>query len=281
MMDFSWLDRLSTWQGILLAMAVAVVGHLLVRVLQRSGERILRPAGESHDEFLRRFPKAASLITIGVSSVTFAIYFGAIGLILVNAGLNLGTYLATATVIGLAVGFGLQGLVQDIVVGLTLIFSDVLDVGDMVEVAGHTGRVDRISLRFTTLVNFQQQEIFVPNRTIADIGRYPRGYLRAFVDVQVPTGLSEEWLVKTVEDLSEALRMQHVAVIIAPPEVVGVRTAGDVGRGGWRFMRVKFKVWPGQTAVIEDNFRQRLLAAIRSEVGEYQDWMVGTTLRAG
>ena len=280
-MNLPWLDNLSALEGVALAVAVAVVGHLLVRAIERAAESMLRSRGESRDEFFRRYPKAASLITIGVSTITFIVYFGAIGLILVKIGVNLGTYLATATVIGLAVGFGSQGLVQDIVVGLTLIFSDVLDVGDMVEVSGQTGRVDRIGLRFTTIVNFQQQEIYVPNRLIAAIGRYPRGYLRAFVDVQLSNDVSEEWLTTTAQEIADALRAQHGAVILAAPEIMGMRVAGDSDRAGWRFLRIKFKVWPGQTAVIETNFRQRLLAAIRVQTEEYPDWMISITLRAG
>lgn len=277
----SWFESLSAWQGVLAALVIAGVGHLLVRALERGAEGVLRSKGESRDEFIRRYPKASSLITIGVSTITFIVYFGAIGLVLVKAGVNLGTYLATATVIGLAVGFGSQGLVQDIVVGLTLIFSDVLDVGDMVEVSGQTGRVDRIGLRFTTVVNFQQQEIYVPNRIIAAIGRYPRGYVRAFVDVQVPAEMPEERLLKIVSDLATALRAQHGAVIVSAPDIMGMRTAGDVSNGGWRFLRIKFKLWPGQAAIIDTSFRLRVLAEVRAEVGEYPDWMVAITLRAG
>lgn len=275
-----WLEAMTPWQGILIAVAVAVVGHLLVRLLRHGAESVLRSTGETHDEFVRRYPKAASIITIGVSSITFVVYFGAIGLILVNLGVNLGTYLATATVIGLAVGFGSQGLVQDIVVGLTLIFSDVLDVGDMVEVSGQTGRVFRIGLRFTTIVNFQQQEIYVPNRNIALIGRFRRGHLRAFVDVQVPHELPDARLEALATNVAKAMREQHGAAILTPPESLGFRTAGIVGEGGWRYLRLKFRIWPGQMPLIENTFRQRLLAAIRAEAGEYPDWMVAITMRA-
>ena len=276
-----WFDSLNPWYGILVALAVAVIGHLLVRGVRRGAEGYLRAEGQSHEDFIRRYPKSASLITIGVSTLTFIVYFGAIGLILVKAGVNLGTYLATAGVVGLAVGFGLQGLVQDVIVGLTLIFSDVLDVGDMVEVSGQTGRVDRIGLRFTTVINFQQQEIYIPNRIIAAIGRYPRGYVRAFVDVQAPEEMSEERLTEIVQELATAMRAQHGAVIVAPPEIMGMRQAGDADRGGWRFLRIKFKLWPGQAPVVETGFRARVLAAIRAEVPDYPDWMIAVTLRAG
>ena len=100
------------------------------------------------------------------------------GLVLQEFGVNLTAYLASASVVGLAISFGSQGLVQDIVIGLTLIFWDAMDVGDMVEITGTTnviGRVEEIGLRFTKLINFYNQEVFVPNRTIANVSRFPHG----------------------------------------------------------------------------------------------------------
>ena len=90
-------------------------------------------------------------------------------MILQEIGVPLRTYFASASVIGLAVGFGLQGFVQDVIIGLTLIFSDVINVGDMVDLSGQSGRVVRIGLRFTTLVNVLGQEVNVSNRNIVQI----------------------------------------------------------------------------------------------------------------
>lgn len=275
-----WLNSLTGWQGVALAVGVAVVGHLLVRAIQAFAESILRGKGESREQFIRRYPKAASLITIGVSSFTFIVYFGAIGLLLVKAGVPLGGYLATATVLGLAVGFGSQGLVQDIVVGLTLIFSDVLDVGDMVEIAGQTGRVDRIGLRFTTIVNFHKQEIYVPNRTIASIGRYRRGYESLFVDIEIPEMMTEERVKLLAEGVASALHVQLGAIIVRKPEIVGVQRTGSPDTGGWQYLRVRFHLWPGQREAVRQQFQNRILAAIRLEVSEYQGWMISSTSRA-
>src|SRR5687767_4431636 len=88
-----------------------------------------------------------------------------------------------ASVLGLAIGFGSQGLVQDVVTGLTLIFSDLIDVGDLVEVSGQTGVVRGVTMRFVELENALGGTVFVPNRTISSVINYPRGYVRCFVDV--------------------------------------------------------------------------------------------------
>lgn len=261
--------------GIILLLAAAA--HFLVRLIRWSAERIILAEPVSRTKMVERRPKVATLTTIVVSALTFTIYFSGIGLVLAELGVNLTAYVASASVIGLAVGFGSQGFVQDVVVGLTLIFSDVLNVGDMVDLSGQTGRVQRVGLRFTTLTNFLDQSVNVPNRNIAQINRYRRGYVRAYVDVQLPDGEDETELPDMVMQLANGMRSQFPAIILDEPESMGVRSTAD---GSWKYVRIKFKLWPGQGALIENTFRQRVLTAMRGRHADYADWMVAVTYRA-
>ena len=149
------------------SIVVIVIGaHLTVIFIRRFGKR-LRHAWPRPS--LSRVRSLASLF----SSITiFVIYFAAFGLVLKEFGVSLTAYLASASVMGLAIGFGSQGLVQDVVTGLTLIFSNLFDVGDMVEISGQTGIVRSIGMRFTILENYFGAEIFIPNRTITNVVNY-------------------------------------------------------------------------------------------------------------
>jgi moderate conductance mechanosensitive channel len=256
---------------------LVVLAHAAVRVIRRTSEWFMTPKGGGADLLARLHPKAIGIITIVVSAVTFALYFAGIGFALSELGVPLRAYFASASVIGLAVGFGSQGLVQDVVIGLTLIFSDVLNVGDVVDVAGQTGRVERIGLRFTVLVNALDQHVYVPNRNIGQINRYRKGHVRVYVDLQVPPEMDAERLRQVVEPIASGMHTQHRRVIIARPEVLGVRNAEP---GGWSFMRLKFRIWPGQGAVIENAFVRRTLAALRDTHPDYADWMVTVSYRA-
>lgn len=261
--------------------ALAVAAHLLVLRLRRFSESALAPTtgrgGTATERFARRYPKAATLTSLAVSALTFVIYFAAVGAILRLFGVPVGAYVASASVVGLAVAFGSQGLVQDIVIGLTLVFSDVFDIGDVVEVTGQIGRVEKIGLRFTTLVNFLGQRVYVPNRNILTLGRFRGGCVRAYVDAQLPDGGGDEEPIRRVEELARGMRAQHPAIVLTEPEVLGVLHAEP---GGWRYVRLKLRLWPGQTAIIETTFRQRLLAALRELDPGYADWMVTVTYRA-
>jgi moderate conductance mechanosensitive channel len=142
---------------ILIVMGVAFIVHLAVKIIRHISEWSIN---KSHAEknpfgFVTQQPKFITLTRLIVSAINFIIYFLAIGFVLVEGfKVNLTTYLASASIIGLAVSFGSQSLVQDLVTGVTLIFSNAMDVGDIVDLSGIIGRVERIGLRFTKLINF-------------------------------------------------------------------------------------------------------------------------------
>ena len=125
---------------------MAIVAHFLVRLLQFIGDWLIRKsaAKKSPVGFVTHQPKFVTLTGLITSALTLVIYSIGLGFILsvLNVPIKtfLATYLATASVVGFAVGFGSQGLVQDVITGLTLIFTDTLEVGDMVEISGQVGR---------------------------------------------------------------------------------------------------------------------------------------------
>jgi len=265
----------------LLAIAgLATCTHFIVQALKRVTQLMLSPkvsVGLSAKEgFARRYPKLATLTTILVSALTFIIYFLAIGLILKEFNVSMTKYLASASVIGLAIGFGSQGLVQDVVIGLTLIFSDAISMGDLVEISGQIGKVESIGLRFTTLINLHGQSIFIPNRTIGIIGRFRSGHIRAYVDIQIPDDIEEKGVLEEVKSIAAGMYSQHRSIILSEPETFGVKEAEA---GNWRYLRVKFRLWPGQTGIIETTYKQRVVAALKKFNPDFADWMVTVTYR--
>ncbi len=161
---------------------VAGGGHLFVRGVRRLGQAL------AERRVTRSFQKIRTIGTLLESVAVFFVYFFAVGLVLSELGVSLTAYLASASIVGLAIGFGSQGFVQDVVTGLTLVFSDLFDVGDMVEIAGQSGIVRGLGLRFTVLINGFGAEVYIPNRTIANVVNYPRGYVRCLFDITLPAG---------------------------------------------------------------------------------------------
>ncbi|MGA3285750.1 MAG: mechanosensitive ion channel domain-containing protein [Verrucomicrobiota bacterium] len=267
---------------LLLIVLLAVLVHVIVKVVRRTSEWVINKSQAQKNPlgFVTQQPKFITLTRLIASGVIFVIYFFAIGLLLQEFGVNLTAYLASASVVGLAISFGSQGLVQDMVIGLTLIFSDAMEAGELVEVTGATtviGRVEEIGLRFTKLVNFYNQEVFVPNRTIANVSRFPHGGVYAYADIQLPRGADREKAVETVANVAKGMWRQFGAIILSEPVMGPVETAAG---GGWDFLRVHFKIWPGQGSLIETTFRQQMVNAMKAFDANYADWQVPVTYRA-
>ena len=225
-------------------------------------------------------PRFITVARLVVSAITFAIYFFGLGLMLQEFGVNLTAYLASASIIGLAISFGSQGLIQDIVIGLTLIFWDAMDVGDMVEIfasAPIIGRVEEIGMRFTKITNVYNQTVFVPNRTIANVSRFPHGGVDAYADIQIPAHVDSPAVLQIAESVARGMWTQFGAIILSEP-VVGKVEA--VSGGGWSFFRVHFRIWPGQGGLIETTFRQEAVKAMKALDPTYADWQVPVTYRA-
>ena len=277
------IELLKTWPVALRILSIAllaVMAHFLVRGIRRLSQWLLT-LNLSRSDFktenlIKRYPKIVTITTILVSAITFTIYFLAVGLILQEFNISLTAYLASASVIGLAIGFGAQGFVQDVVIGLTLIFSDTLDIGDVVELSGQVGLVDKIGLRFTTLINLQGQKNYIPNRNIASIGQFRGGCIRAYVDIQMPKQVDEKSIEEKVNSIGLGMHHQHKSIILTPPELFGIK---ETKEGEWRYLRIKFRIWPGQGALIETSFKQRIILLMKQYFQEYTDWMITITYK--
>jgi len=275
------LSDLNPILRILLIIVLTVAAHFSVKAIRLLSRWLLTMKIDSKTpseaSLTRRYPKLATIITILVSATTFAIYFVAVGMILREFKVSLTAYFASATVIGLAVGFGLQGFVQDLVIGLTLIFSDSLNIGEVVKLGDEIGRIDSVGLRFTTLTNLHGQRIMIPNRNIATISQFRGGCIRAYVDIQLLTEIDEDKISKEIEKISKGMYEQYRSIILAMPEISGVK---EVKGTQWRYLRIKVKLWPGQTKIIEETFKERLAQLLKEAHADYAPWMISVTYKA-
>ncbi len=263
---------------ILVISLVAVAGHFLVQLIRWSSQRILGlnvgADTSTQESFVRRFPRFATIMTIFVSAITFIIYFLAIGLILRELNISLQAYLASATVIGLALGFGLQGFVQDIIIGLTLIFTNAVNIGNLVEISGHTGRVDYIGLRFTKLISLHDQKIYVPNRNINLIGRYQRAGIFITLHIQLPERIHREAVFELVKKVVKGTYKQNRHIILQDPDISKILQNET---GGWYYIILQFRVWPGEENIIETTLKHRLISHLKEHDNQFSDWMISVT----
>lgn len=250
---------------ILIIIAIVIAAHVVVVLVRKISRRLLDTLPRSS------FAKVRTISTLLTSIVIFALYFAAIGLVLKEFGVSLTAYLASASVLGLAIGFGSQGLVQDVVTGLTLILSDLVDIDDMVEISGQTGIVQSIGMRFLVLKNHLGAQVFIPNRTITSVINYHRGYVRCLMDITLGREKeAAEQMVQKVEPIIQAAFEQFGGIFITEPSIEGrIKT-----QAGKEFLRIKFRIWPGRGTVLETTLKQEIVQTLKEFDAAYADWMV-------
>lgn len=261
----NYFQSLSDMSLIVAILFLAIVSHVLVHAIRKLTQKIM--ATRLHASL----SKARTITSLISSLLIFIIYFGAIGIALNEIGVPIGTYLASASIIGLAIAFGSQGLVQDVVSGITFIFSDLVDVGDMVEIGGQVGIVTRLGMRFTVLKNAFGAEVFIPNRSITNVISYPRGYIRCIADITLSKEIDKsEIMEKSIRFIVDSTFEQFPGILLTPPDYEGIQQT-SIGR---KFLRVKFRIWPGRGGPIENNFKQEIIQALKQIDDKYEDWMV-------
>lgn len=176
-------------------------------------------------------------------------------MILSEVGLDIGALLATAGVAGLAIGFGAQTLVKDVIGGIFLLFDDVIRVGDLVTISGHTGTIESIGVRLIQLRKFDGELVMIPAGEVRTFGNKSIDWAR----VVVPVGLSYEQDIDAILPIMEQVAQDWVdehpdIVLEETPQVQGLMDFGDSSVTA----RVAVKVKPGEQYAGERDLRQRL-----------------------
>lgn len=146
---------------------IAAASILLVRLLSSLVNRVLRlmadGRGATITEAEKRARTMASLLrTVGTSFIVVVAALTAFR----EIGLDITPLLAGAGVAGLAIGFGAQSLIKDVIAGFFILMEDQFHVGDVIQAAGVSGQVERMSLRTTTVRDLQETVHFIPNGEI-------------------------------------------------------------------------------------------------------------------
>jgi small conductance mechanosensitive channel len=273
-----WLAASADWLlakplGILLILAIAflirtLARRLIDRLTRGTGERtpaLLRPLRERAPQALgaliseRRAQRARTIGSVLKSIVSFVVYGLAFILVLGELGLNLAPIVASAGIVGLALGFGAQNLVKDFLSGIFMVLEDQYGVGDVVDVGSASGKVEAVGLRVTTLRDVNGTVWYVRNGEVLRVGNSSQGFAVALIDLPVAHGTdldkAIELLGKVIEEVTSSEPMSEE--VLEPPEVLGVEKITSEGIT----IRLTVKVRPGRQWVVQRTLRARIVAA--------------------
>lgn len=174
--------------------------------------------------------KAQTLQKLIKSISRYGIYFISFLTILINLGFNPLPVLAGAGILGLAIGFGAQNLIKDIITGFFLIFEGQLEVGDFVQINGKIkGTVEEVGLRITKVREFNQRLHYIANGNISQVTNYNREKMRAIIPITVPYEADFVVVNQALEEIVEEVNQKFESFLMDQPEIMGVTNMDQTG----------------------------------------------------
>jgi small-conductance mechanosensitive channel len=245
---------------------VVISAYLVTRLVPRGVSRLIRslqlraPARLSS---VRANERASTVATVLAGIFRTIVWVIAFLTILGVIGINLGPFVATATVIGAAVGFGAQSLVKDFLSGLLIVIEDQYGVGDTITTSDINGTVEGLNLRTTRVRAGDGTVWYIANGEIRKVGNSSEGFSQAIVDVVVPPGtdLDRVQALAAAEGAAFARDPEWEGKILEPPSVLGVQGVAADGVT----IRIVAKSAVGNNAAIARALRGRIIERLRRE----------------
>ncbi len=246
--QWGWLAASSEWLlvkpfRILLIVGIALivrwVMHRMIRRMTRARSEegtpaLLRPLKERVNSSIwdsggllseRRRQRAATIGSVLRNIVSILIFTIAAMMILAELGLDLAPLLASAGIAGVALGFGAQSLVRDVISGMFMLLEDQYGVGDIVDVGEATGTVEAVGLRITTVRDMDGVLWYIRNGEVVRVGNHSQSWAMSVIEVPLPYGTSVQAATEALQRVGEELGTDEewAADFLEPPTVVGVQ----------------------------------------------------------
>jgi small conductance mechanosensitive channel len=260
-------DRLWTWLltsgvRIVLILVIAVILYRLVRLLTGRLNSFLQGLTQSWE----RQKRAQTLSHLVRTIATTVLLLVTIMLILGEVGVNLIPIVAAAGVGGLAVGFGAQNLVRDVITGFFILLEDQIRVGDVVKVGDKSGLVEHISLRVLTLRDFDGSVHLIPHGTITTVTNMTKDFSYAVLDISIPAREDVDEVMNVLAEVGAELRAdpQFASSILEDLEIVGI----DDFTAAQMTVKMRIKTQPIKQWQIARELRRRLKKALDARQAE-------------
>ena len=240
-------------------LAIIVAGaFIVVRAANLAIAHLQHKLGRRHAQTdLEWQRRAATLSGILTSLVTVTVGFVAVLMLLRELTIDVVPILTGAGIAGLAIGFGAQNLVRDVISGFFLILEDQVRVGDIARINGVGGMVEQINLR-TIVVRDNEGAVQVfPNGTITSLANLSKQYAYAIVDMRVAYAENMDRVIGTIREVGASMQGDATwgSLVLAPIEVAGVESLAD----GFATVRARLKTAPLNQGRVANELRRRLV----------------------
>ncbi|MBY0095907.1 mechanosensitive ion channel family protein [Mesobacillus maritimus] len=233
--------------GIFIAFAIVkAVGN---KVLQRTFTRLMNREDITEG-------RALTLQRLAENILSYVLIFILVASLFSIFGLSVASLIAGAGIVGLAIGFGAQGLVSDVVTGFFLLLEKQIDVNDYVTVGAVDGVVEAVGLRTTQIRSFDGTLNYLPNREITSVSNHSRGNMRALVDIGISYDDNIDYAIEVMQRACDLVASQN-PVVVEGPNVIGVQAFGS----SEVVLRVIAKTQNGEQWAVERQLRKAIKEA--------------------
>lgn len=253
-------------QGAVRIALIIAIAYIVIKLLRAALTRLedfsIRAAAHHADTgpaTTQRIKTVSSVIwTLSVGLLWFVVALVALSQI----GVNIGPILAGAGVVGLAVGFGAQHLVRDLVSGCFLLIENQIRVGDIAIINGTTGLVEAVTFRIVVLRDGAGVVHVFPNGSINTLANATMDWSATVVDVVLPYRVDTDRVVEAMRRVGAEMKAEKefAAVILEPIEVFGIEAFSDTTVT----LRARFKTQPAQQSFVGREFRRRVKYAVQA-----------------
>ncbi|OLS41353.1 mechanosensitive ion channel family protein [Bacillus sp. MRMR6] len=216
-----------TWmaigEGLLKIIVILIISKILIKIGKAAIRNIFLLRTRSPLKTSERRDETLARLLDNV--LTYVVYFITAITILSVFAIDVKALLAGAGIIGLAVGFGAQSLVKDIITGFFIIFEDQFSVGDHVRIDQFEGTVQTIGLRTTRMKSWTGEVHIIPNGSIVQVTNFSLNNSLAIIDIGIAYEEDIEQAEKKIKELLETLPDKYEELVKAP-EILGVQNFG-------------------------------------------------------
>jgi len=256
--------------ALLILLGTAIVAAIARRLVVRAAVRFRDPKPAKHVGGMkvgsitrpdpRRHQRITAIAQVSRSIVTVVVWTIGLMMALGAFGVNLGPLIASAGILGVALGFGAQSLVEDFLSGMFMLAEDQFGVGDIIDLGEATGVVESISLRTTSLRGTDGTLWFVPNGQVQRVGNMSQDWARALLDVSIAYDADVDQAMDVIGQTCAdfAAREGNADQVLEDPEILGVE---DLGADAV-VIRLWIKTVPGQQYALARALRRDIKLAL-------------------
>ena len=209
---------------------IILIGTAIYRIIKLVIRRIIEREIDAEDPVVRRL-RAQRAQTIGglLTNVALVVIVTITLLMVLGAFMDIGPLLASVGVLGLAISFGAQSLVKDVISGTFMLLEGQFGIGDVVRVSDVSGQVEKITLRTTVLRDAQGVVHIIPNGEITRVSNLTKTWSRAVLDVGVAYKEDVDHVIAVLAELGRELHAdpEWGGLLVEEPLVLGVESLGD------------------------------------------------------